>query len=493
MPYQSYVQEAANNSLSRRNSRIELEDNLKTAASGRKLNEAQAESSLINAGANAQNANTNAASLGIQAQELALRERGQRMDYSVAQQNLRQASEEMLLTDDRTRDIAGMEVASRNADRSVDIKRLGLDERRITNEERKLPMELEGLQLQNDAQKLTYISSKLKVDMEQAMQEGNMKRVAQIFALQDAAMSSQMQGFRAEESLHKWSFIGKWASGIDDALGKGNSEMAQSLHNAMMREAEDIGLDFSQMPMMQTLPNNASKQQWGMLRDIALNSVDFQRDVVKANMTAGGSALDNYIKVLNYNRNLEKDNIAADKAEFERVGDMRATAGPIIASALQAEINKSGMAMTDQDIAETGSYNSVVDTVTDMAFEKGLTGREFTSFATEFSNNITFVTPWGGDTYATQRMGVLPAPGDSNTLGFLDPEDEMEAVIDDTDFKTKIIPSYETFIKSFGQNPQVSNAAMAALSKLKVALTGQQRAKIHEAFIHTLTGYQSLP
>jgi len=493
MPYQSYVQEAANNSLSRRNSRIELEDNLKTAASGRKLNDAQAQSSLINAGANAQNANTNAASLGIQAQELALRGRGQLMDYDIAKQGLRQAAQEIAITDDRQRDIAGMEMASRNADRSVDIQRLSLDERRITNEERKLPMELEGLQLQNDAQKLSYISSKLKVEMEEAMHTGNMERVAQIFALQDAAMSSQMQGFRAEESLHKWSFIGKWSAGIYDALNKGNSEMAQSLHTAMLREAEDAGLDFSKMPMMQTLPNDGSKKQWGMLRDIALNSVDFQRDMVKANITNSGSGVDTLINMLNLQRNQKSDARAERRFDLFETDQLRELSGPILASALQLEVSRGGFAATDQDIAQTSSYNTLLATVNDMALERGLSAVDATSFVSDVASNITMISPWGGEEYITQKVGILPSPGNPKKLAFEDPNAEMKAVLDDEEFQTKILPAYETFAKYYGDNARIAGIVTNAITKLKQARDGLQRAKIHEAFIHTLTGFQNLP
>ena len=318
---QSYVNTVATSALNRRNSRIALADDLENSASSRKLQERQGQAALTTAGASATNAAANLASVAqrgeasrtnalLEASKLRMAEKESNRNYGLAQAQM------------------GMEYA--------------LKDRAMNMESEIQPYKIEGLKNASARDRLAVANGELEYRLNAAMNEGNIDMIPKLFALKEMAMEAEARGYASTEALTKWDVIARNSTGIADALESGRVDLARSLYNSMMQEAEDQGLDLSGIPVFNQPPSFDMRNDYQMMANMGIQSSDFLRQLAIKQLEGKGDMTANLLDLFEAQLKANEENRKEQDQNMQFNSFFNETIAPSIIQTLGMEPTSEG-------------------------------------------------------------------------------------------------------------------------------------------------------
>jgi len=461
MAYTPYTPLAAQAGFARNQSRTKLADDLRSSASQRSLQSAQAESMLSNAATNRFQAQTARNQLGVQM-------RGQDLTAQLGRESI--AAETAIKG--RALDLAGEELEQ--------------SERRIAMEEDKLPFELEALKTANQQTKLQVTGELLDMEMKKAMHAGNMERIPQVFALQDLLMASKTQGFRAEESMKKWATIGRYAGGISDALTSNRMDVATLLKGTMLKEMEDAGFTGPMIETMAQQPLEGNADYYSLMRDTAMVSTEFQQKALLENIKNKTPMMDTVLELMKGMYAQNKDQRAGLKAHAAGVAANKMQIGLILGSGLGLEMTDKGVAKPEQSNDESGNipaaFNNYLANFTELMPEN-MSLAEKSKIASALSGNFEVYneTGWGADpegAWVYPRIGLTEEDG----------EDELKKILDNKTFPG--VSRALTILSDSIEESTVKNMINEAIEGMLKAPNEVIRGRIYEKLALGLSAIQ---
>lgn len=482
MAYTSQVNQIATDETNRRNSTIGLADTLQNSASNRSLQKTQEGTMRTNAAANMMNAATNSRSASAEAglKAAALQQDAKQFDATNALQQ-----QELGLKS------AAINSEIANADRTFALS------------EAKLGPELEHLNLQNDSMRLEYGANALKFQMEKAMTEGNMKQLPKLFAMQEAMMDAKTVGHRSEVGLQKWGLLARYGSGITHALDSGRQSDAMVLHQSMMTDIEEMGIDVKNLGILNEVPSFDNKDSWKLFSDVAVNSAELRSQIALEQAKNGGNTLEYMLKMLQANLANDRNARGAEDQISDNMENFQQSVGTTIAPYFKILTNKDGQVKADADGQKvTPMYNSVLGAIkaatmdaTTGQFRPGMNMVKAQQLGNALGQNLVRASvdtpgpsPIGSDNeeFLLQPTGILI--DSARTLLYRDPRAEIEAVMSDRGYEDIVKPGLENWINEFAtNNPRVERGIRKTIIDMDNTKNPIQRARLYEGLVHSLT------
>lgn len=483
-PYTSVAAEQANNRV---NESVKIQDSLKNSASTRRYQDVQGKAAATNAAANMLQAS---ASASAAQGELALK-------AAALDQQGQMHADEMSLKEAAL----GEERRRTDMNYGLESERLGLDTQRVNMEAQMLGPKLEGMNLQNDAQRLQFANGLLEFEMNKAMQAGNLERIPRLFALKDMAMDAQELDFNAHKSLQKWGVLAQYSSGIATALEGGRTMDAQILRDAMIKDLEESEIDVSSFPFLQAPLSTDAVNTWKSFSEMAISSQDFRQKAILAQLQNGSSSATTLMKLLELQLKGERNDRADADQNIQEADVLDERVGLTLAERFGFPTNANGAfkpsGFAQAEAAGADSFGSLKQAIKaavrgpDGGFRPGVTMDTVNSISELVSSKLQpiDIDPIGPGNdlgpFVLQPQGILP--NESGGIMFQDPQEEILAVANDSRFKSEVIPAMERFSEMLSGNPQLQGWTKGVLQELNKATDPMKRARMFEHFVHLLT------
>lgn len=467
----SIVNTVATSALSRRNARIQLEDTLKNSASARTLQDRQGKAALTNASASLSNAASNRMNARTNAQNAA-------NDFALGQGELALKTQAL-----------ENETALRQAGLEQDQQRINLDSTRVGMELEKLPYAIDAMKTRTENEKLSFASSVLDYELKAAMQEGNRERIGKIFALQDTMMDTKMMGGKAEQSLHKWALVGQYASGISEALNGNRPDLALSLQKQLLADAKDAGISLESIGFVNQPATGEFSDQWGMLSDVAVNSLEMRQKVLLETLKNRGNATNTILDIMKMQFSQDQETRKENRTAVNNFSD---TVLPGVASMLGLDAMDNGFIDSGNE-EEQEAWNGFRSELTNLVSDGDqliFPVQQARELATNYTSRLQLIdsgASWadlGGTKVIASKTPLIIENGEYR---YNDAEGEIDAVGWNSSWKNNIRPGLIRLANSENTDIIMKNLLNKSIPILDSAGDdGNKRVKIYAELTRTI-------